>query len=269
MTCIDPAYWEEWIVTKYDTPSNCKITPFNSLFLRFFVYQDSMRKESLQECLKTAFDLVPTLHYVLLVLPANTRLLSIYPKLFEKIEMSVDNLSKTANVNKSLNKEEIKSPPTTQLEQEVDTNVQNEDTFHQNHSLSDLELFLEGAKPNDFDLYVCNRHTLLPVLHIRNAREEDSDDLSPLFLRHTDELHSIYGEYFIAELVTGCPEKMGLVAEVNGIAVGYTGVSSEPQLDQLNQHFRLEHYHGLKKISEQDEIVEVEMVILFRIPTNI
>ena len=65
-------------------------------------------------------------------------------------------------------------------------------------------------------VFVCKRHEHVPVLHIRNARVQDHDDLVPIFNRQSDMLNNTYGDYFLAELIEASDDDMQcLVAEVS------------------------------------------------------
>ena len=267
----DPADWEEWLLAGFPELGQLA-TPFNSLFLGLFLYQDVIKNEALRECLKTAFDLVPSLQYIFFVLPKGKHVISLYHNFFKRIDkIKIPQteqilLEDEVEVDLDLDDDQVDDVDNTDLESAVELEASEE--VEQKPATPEAEEVLKAAEtfeeeeillPANLDIYISERHTLLPTLHVREAQEEDSDDLSPLFLKHTEHLHITYGDYFIAELVTGGPEKTALVAEVEGRAVGFIGISSDIDVEVLESRFRLESYHGLKKISVDDEVKEVSL----------
>ncbi|XP_038661884.1 cilia- and flagella-associated protein 61 isoform X1 [Scyliorhinus canicula] len=96
--------------------------------------------------------------------------------------------------------------------------------------------------------FICYRKDYVPVLHIRQARIEDHDDVTPIFNEQTDTLRYIYGEYFLAELIEAQDETThAAVSEVNNTAVGFISVCSEVNVDLLNECYDLRPFHGLRK----------------------
>lgn len=110
------------------------------------------------------------------------------------------------------------------------------------------------SRPGNCELYLCLRHEHVPVLHIREARVEDHDDLTPIFNRQTDMLSQTYGEYFLAELIASQHDDMKcLVAEVEGVAIGFMSLCTEINVDLLNKCFELAPFHGLH-VQHADDI---------------
>ncbi|KAI6661590.1 hypothetical protein LOD99_13463 [Oopsacas minuta] len=265
---FDPANWEDWLTAGYPELSG-RATPFNSLFLGLFLYQDVIKNEALRECLKTAFDLVSTLQFVFFVLPRGKHLISLYTAYFTRIDKIQSKMVETEELQELAedqifepNVEDVESIKSIESTEEVEQKPGSPEEERKTTETFEEEVIQNAEQevgiPKNLDIYVSERHTLLPTLHVREAREEDSDDLAPLFLRHTEHLHMTYGDYFIAELVTGGPEKTALVAEVDGRAVGFIGISCNIDVDVLDSRFRLESYHGLRSISLEDEVKEVD-----------
>ncbi|XP_041062031.1 cilia- and flagella-associated protein 61 [Carcharodon carcharias] len=99
-----------------------------------------------------------------------------------------------------------------------------------------------------YSAFICYRKDYVPVLHIRKARIEDHDDVTPIFNEQTDTLRYVYGEYFLAELIEAQDETThAAVCEVNKAAVGFISVCSEVNVDLLNECFDLRPFHGLRK----------------------
>jgi hypothetical protein len=103
------------------------------------------------------------------------------------------------------------------------------------------------------DMHVSFRHQWCPILHVRCARVEDHDDLTPIFKRQNNILTSTYGDYFLAELIEAQDESnKAIVAEVDGTAIGFMSVSCDVDIDLLDGCFELGPYHGLRKQSDDD-----------------
>ena len=96
-------------------------------------------------------------------------------------------------------------------------------------SLEDFDVVLEAALSNIFSqvdlagspgldnhvLFLCGRDKFVPMLHVRQARVQDHDDLTPIFEKQSDMLSSVYGDFFLAELIEAQDESMHcLVSEV-------------------------------------------------------
>ncbi|XP_057303252.1 cilia- and flagella-associated protein 61-like isoform X1 [Hydractinia symbiolongicarpus] len=109
----------------------------------------------------------------------------------------------------------------------------------------------------DHQAYVCHRHNHCPVLHIREARIEDHDDLMPIFDKHNNHLTKIYGEYFLAELIEAQDnDNKCIVGDVNGTAVGFMSVSTNVNTSILKENFELEVFnYFLKKIERKKEVI--------------
>ncbi|MGH0137710.1 UNVERIFIED_CONTAM: hypothetical protein FKN15_036573 [Acipenser sinensis] len=101
--------------------------------------------------------------------------------------------------------------------------------------------------------FVCHRHHHCPVLHIRSARVQDHDDLTPLFTQQSDKLAVTYGDYFLAELIEAQDEENhAVVCEVEGTAVGFMSLCSDINIKLLNECFELGPFHGLCKPHPED-----------------
>lgn len=112
---------------------------------------------------------------------------------------------------------------------------------------------IADKSPSACAVFTCNRHEHVPVVHVRQARVEDHDDLTPIFNRQSDMLKMTYGDYFLAELIEAQDENMHcLVAEVGGTAYGFMSISKDVNYDLLNNCFELGPFHGLKKPNDND-----------------
>ncbi|WAR18655.1 CFA61-like protein, partial [Mya arenaria] len=105
--------------------------------------------------------------------------------------------------------------------------------------------------PSQCAVFACYRHDHVPVIHVRQARVEDHDDLTPIFNRQSDMLNMTYGDYFLAELIEAQDDHMHcLIAEVGGTAYGFMSISDDINYNLLNECFELGPFHGLKKPKE-------------------
>ncbi|XP_064599733.1 cilia- and flagella-associated protein 61-like [Liolophura sinensis] len=103
------------------------------------------------------------------------------------------------------------------------------------------------------NVFGCFRHDHVPVLHVRRARIEDHDDLTPIFNRQSDMLSRTYGDFFLGELIDAQDEHMHcLVAEVDGTAIGFMSMSDDVNVNLLNECFELAPFHGLRKPHPED-----------------
>ncbi|KAJ7378513.1 Cilia and flagella associated protein 61 [Desmophyllum pertusum] len=66
----------------------------------------------------------------------------------------------------------------------------------------------------NIEVQVCHRHDHCAKLHIRSARVEDHDDLTPIFNRQSDVLTSTYGDFFLAELIEAQDEKINVLLQM-------------------------------------------------------
>lgn len=66
------------------------------------------------------------------------------------------------------------------------------------------------------------------------------------------------GEYFLAEMIESQDSShQTIVAEVDGRAVGFMSISSEVDVEFLNEVYQLEPFHGLKQQQETDEVLTI------------
>lgn len=191
----------------------------NCLFLHLFVAKDGYHQSAIAELLRTSFISLPLLHYIFL-----------------------------------------SSSPDAQLGPVLSAHF------------SPVTSLLSGVE--ETRLWATQRHQHFPVVHIRSAVVEDADDLMPIFQhcsatdvhqqygrclllsfpQYHDILYSV-GEYFLAEMIESQDEHhQTLVAEVSGRAVGFMSVSSEVDIDYLNECYQLESFHGLKHPEDSDEV---------------
>jgi len=97
-------------------------------------------------------------------------------------------------------------------------------------------------------VFFSSRVLVLPYVEIRDAKQEDHDDLADVFNSQSETVTEAYGEYFIAELIAaqGSNNK-ALVAQVKDKAVGLMGLTSEVDVKLLHQCFELDSFDNLLK----------------------
>jgi len=105
---------------------------------------------------------------------------------------------------------------------------------------------LEPVYDVPFAIYLCDRATLVPSLKIRLAQVEDHDDLIPVLNKQSDLHTDVHGEFFLAEVIEGQDETHKcIVAEADGRAVGLIAVTTDIDLELLNECHDLTAWGGL------------------------
>lgn len=107
----------------------------------------------------------------------------------------------------------------------------------------------------DSEVYFSSRVHVVPYIEIRQAKQEDHDDLADVFNSQSETVTEAYGEYFIAELIASQNEtNQALVAQVKDKAVGLMGLTKEVDLKLLHKCFELDTYDNLLKPEYMDAI---------------
>ncbi|ESO06870.1 hypothetical protein HELRODRAFT_77249 [Helobdella robusta] len=100
--------------------------------------------------------------------------------------------------------------------------------------------------------FVAVREQHAKLLHVREARVEDNDDLIPLFNERSSTLRKTFGEYFIAEFVKMQSETMKcIVADVEGVAVGFMSVNANFD-PEVTKYFELTSFNELREPHPDD-----------------
>ena len=96
---------------------------------------------------------------------------------------------------------------------------------------------------------------MLPFIEVRQAKQEDHDDLADVFNNQSETVTEAYGEYFLAELIAAQnSDNKALVAQVKDKAVGLMGLTNEVDTSLLHQCFELDQYDCLLKPDFMDAI---------------
>ncbi|XP_065052089.1 cilia- and flagella-associated protein 61-like isoform X1 [Rhopilema esculentum] len=79
---VEQNKWEPWLKSTYNADM---CTPVNTLFMHFFVSKPDFSHGSLTEIMRTLFNAVPVLHFVILIVPKDTKIGSGISKIFEPL----------------------------------------------------------------------------------------------------------------------------------------------------------------------------------------
>lgn len=110
----------------------------------------------------------------------------------------------------------------------------------------------------DSSIYYSSRINVLPFIEIRQAKQEDHDDLADVFNSQSETVTEAYGEYFIAELIAAASlpgsSNKALVAQVKDKAVGLMGLTLDVDVKLLHKCFELDSFDNLLKPEYMDAI---------------
>ncbi|KAJ8309534.1 hypothetical protein KUTeg_014408 [Tegillarca granosa] len=87
---VDPAEWETWMKQSYDSE---KVSPLNSLFMHYFVAKPEYANGCAREIIRTAFNAVPDLHYLFLIVPIGQFPDAALDSLFKQMNKTTDSNS--------------------------------------------------------------------------------------------------------------------------------------------------------------------------------
>jgi hypothetical protein len=97
-------------------------------------------------------------------------------------------------------------------------------------------------------VFFSSRLMLIPFIEVRQAKQEDHDDLADVFNNQSETVTEAYGEYFLAELIAQQNnDNKALVAQVQDKAVGLMGLTNEVDTTILHQCFELDSFDNLLK----------------------
>lgn len=190
--------------------------------MTYFVAADHYEAVALQQMLSSAFSVIPLCDVCMLYKPDGTML-------FPPISTS------------------FVIPPLTEEAQELQKKILAEDD-------GDEELSLQPS------VYMFPRDALIPNLLIRRAKIQDHDDLVPIFDSQSDVLTSVYGDFFLSDVIYQQDDNNKVLVGLNPkkVAVGIMSLSTEIDLKVLQDSFQLEPYDNLVK--ELDEVIKVEEI---------
>jgi len=113
---------------------------------------------------------------------------------------------------------------------------------------------VRGISPTS-RVFFSSRVLMLPFIEVRQAKQEDHDDLADVFNNQSETVTEAYGEYFLAELIAAQnSDNKALVAQVKDKAVGLMGLTNEVDTSLLHQCFELDQYDCLLKPDFMDAI---------------
>ncbi|PSN33369.1 hypothetical protein C0J52_20280 [Blattella germanica] len=101
----------------------------------------------------------------------------------------------------------------------------------------------------------------VPRLRIRKALEEDNDDVIPILETQNDDLRKLYGDFYIAEMISNPDnDRQMVVAEHMYRAIGFMSMNTNIDFQMLNYHFEMAPFYGLRKPNENDDVCSPSMV---------
>lgn len=194
----------------------------STLWLSYFVAAELYDTEALKQILTSAFGILPLIDVCMLYKPDGVLLYKPLSSMFVL-------------------------PPLTEEEEEREKKIMSQEEGSE-------ELALEPS------VFIFPRETLIPNLLIRPARIQDHDDLVPIFETQSEVLRSIYGDFFLADVIYGIDDNNKVLVGLNPkkVAVGIMAISTEIDLKVLQESFQLEPYDNLVK--ELDEIIKEEVI---------
>ncbi|XP_047028783.1 cilia- and flagella-associated protein 61-like [Helicoverpa zea] len=91
--------------------------------------------------------------------------------------------------------------------------------------------------------------------------EEDNDDLVPILEQHSDRLRSLYGEFYISELISRHPEseRILIVCEHSELAVGVMCLNTQINYESLEESFVLSPFGGLRHLDDAPKFMPKEV----------
>lgn len=115
-------------------------------------------------------------------------------------------------------------------------------------------LFLDINTRKSQHIYVIVRRSFVFPYKLRGAVEEDNDDINSLIETYSTKLAEIYGEFYIAELLTKFNNKKRkiIIAEYKDKAIGVLCLNDDVNYQLLLSEFEIGPYNGLKKAHERD-----------------
>lgn len=101
---------------------------------------------------------------------------------------------------------------------------------------------------SSYNVYICTRDIPRPALRVRLAKVEDHDDLVPIFNKQSEVTPDVHSQFMLAKIIAEQNESTKtLVAEVNFKAVGILSMTTNIQLEPLQNSFYMERYGNLVK----------------------
>lgn len=183
----------------------------STLWLSYFVAAELYDTEALKQILTSAFGILPLIDVCMLYKPDGVLLYKPLSSMFIL-------------------------PPLTEEEEERERKIMSQEDGSE-------DLALEPS------VFIFPRETLIPNLLIRPARIQDHDDLVPIFESQSEVLRSIYGDFFLADVIYGVDDNNKVLVGLNPkkVAVGIMAISTEIDLKVLQESFQLEPYDNLVK----------------------
>jgi hypothetical protein len=214
--------WEDWLYSVFNIEREMAITPYNSLWLRYVFIAKGI--ESMDEPTEVAI-IERVFRFVYNTMP--------------ELDFIMFHLRKEAS--SSTKAREFISP----MLQSVFFALERKDLPPEAKEYLNLTS----------EIYVSDRSRIIKVLEIRDALEQDHDDLVEICNTQSKLDTEHYGQYFIAELIANQTEnRKAIVAQVDAKAKGLLSLSTDIDYGFLSKNFELENYDNLCSSDYMDAV---------------
>lgn len=214
--------WEDWLYSVFHIDSDLTITPYNSLWLRYLFVANAVENmteevqiQIIEKIFKFVYNTMPELQFIMFHLRQEA---SRNGKAVQYIKPTLD------SVFFQLERKDL--PP----EARENLNMTSQ-------------------------IFVSDRSRIIQILEIREALEQDHDDLVEICNAQSELYTEVYGNYFIAELIANqTNERKAIVAQVESKAKGLLSLSTDIDYGFLSANFELEIYDNLCSYEFMDAI---------------
>ena len=214
--------WEDWLYSAFQIDSHLTITPYNSLWLRYlFVASgvehmtEELQIQIVEKTFRFVYNTMPELQFILYHLRHEA---ARSKSAYHYIQPVLD------DVFFALERKDL--PP----------------SASENLNLTS-------------QIFVSDRSRIIQILEIREALEQDHDDLVEICNAQSELYTQVYGDYFIAELIANqTDERKAIVAQVENKAKGLLSLASDIDYGFLAKNFELEVYDNLCSYEFMDAI---------------
>jgi hypothetical protein len=205
--------WEDWLYSAFHIDSHLSITPYNSLWLKYlFVANgaehmtEELQIQIVEKTFKFVYNTLPELQFILFHLRVEA---ARSKSAYSFIRPVLD------DIFFALERKDL--PPDARENMNMSSQV-----------------------------FVSDRSRIIQILEIREALEQDHDDLVEICNAQSELYTQVYGDYFIAELIANQTEdRKAIVAQVENKAKGLLSLSTDIDYGFLSKNFELEVYDNL------------------------
>ncbi|KAJ3411300.1 hypothetical protein HDV05_002404 [Chytridiales sp. JEL 0842] len=249
--------WESWINARYETKD---IFIHNTKFLSFFACDPAHQAAFLDASLSTLFSLIPSVKNICYMLPEYMALFAPLssPKYVPNVEIQNEESQEAgkADTKKSSNQSRHNAKLNVARRKQK-KGVTNSNVKYFTEAPSKDNGYANAGWP--FTLQVCSRKEVFSPLKVRRARVEDCDDLLPMFKKQ-NLLHGRKADHYLADLLESKNDSSKtLVAEVDGIVVGFMSLTKDADQELLAKSFELDAFDNCQKEVPPELLKQVNM----------